>query len=97
MTAYRTDHIAWAMRGPGGSDVVYAGTTYRGFFDTEDVLQTDTPGEAVLVRQTVLRCLSGSPEMDSGEAVLVDGIAYAVRDKRLEGDGAITAYWLARG
>jgi hypothetical protein len=86
-----------AMRGPGGSDVLYAGATYRGFFDTEDVLQTDAPGEAVLVRQTVLRCLSGSPEMERQEAVVVDGIAYTVRDSRLEGDGAITAYWLARG
>lgn len=96
MAFFGTAHILAALSGPGGSEVLHDTGTFRGFLDEEDVVQADVTGENLLIRQTVLRVLTGSPAVERGDIVTVEGTDYKVRDSRREADGAMTTIVLAR-
>jgi hypothetical protein len=80
-----------------GVDVTIGGNTVDGLLDQEDTLTPDPEtGLQVIVRQTVCRIKTGAlAGVASGVLVTVDGTSYRIRDKRLEGDGALTVLVLA--
>jgi hypothetical protein len=93
-----SEDLGSMLRGPFGITVVDAhGTSAAAVIDFSEPLMTDTAGEQVHVRGTVLTIETGSLLLASSDTIIADGIRYKVRDTELDqGDGRVTRVMLAR-
>lgn len=89
--AFRDGDVA-ALFADMGVPITIAGTSGLGLVDENDqiVVSNNGRGEVVGGIHTVTVQTSKFPPIANGQAIVVDGVTYTVRQKLKEGDAALT-------
>ena len=79
------------MKPPLGTPVVYGGSSFFGFLDTNDLVVVGDRGRGEVIGAAIsliVRTLD-VPNVKIDDPITVDGVAYRVRDRVREGDAAL--------
>lgn len=81
--------LAAMLAGFGSVEVVAGFVTGRGLVDDEEIAGTDAAGEPLLIRRTTVTLRRAEwPDLEAGDPLTVDDVAYVVSDV-LVSDGGI--------